>query len=155
MWTCESCGEAGNEDAYRFCYTCGAKNPAAEEAREGAPPPADDYFTEPADDAPPPREEQEHGFKLPKALTSLGQKLRHATAAAGGDHVISVRVSREAQEAVELLLEAGRFESQADAAGFLLEEGARSQAELLQLIRQKLSEIERLRAELRGIGERY
>lgn len=153
MWTCESCGEAGNEDAYKFCYTCGAKNPAGEETREEPHPSADDYFPEPAEDDPP-RDEQEHGFKLPKALTSLGQKLRHA-AAAGGEQVISVRVSREAQEAVELLLEAGRFESQADAAGFLLEEGARSQAELLQLIRQKLSEIERLRAELRGIGERH
>lgn len=153
MWTCESCGEAGNEDTYRFCYTCGAKNPAGEEAYAEPHPAADDHFPEFAGDDPPPREEQEHGFKLPKALTSLGQKLRHA-AAAGGEQVISVRVSREAQEAVELLLEAGRFESQAEAAGFLLEEGARSQAELLQLIRQKLNEIERLRAELRGIGER-
>ena len=106
---------------------------------------------EPEGEQQPRAEEQEHGFKLPKALTSLGQRLRHATSS-GGDQVISVKVSAEAQEAVELLLQAGRYENPADAAGFLLEEGVKAQAELLWVIREKLSEIERLRAELRSIG---
>ena len=158
MWACVSCGEADNEETFRFCYSCGAPKPAAEEdfPTRGAGP-AHPSVREPRETAevqalPPEEEEHEHGFKLPKALTSLGQRFRQATAAGGGDHVISVRVSPDAQEAVELLLQAGRFDSQADAAGFLLEEGAQAQAELLQVIRQKLSEIERLRAELRGIG---
>ena len=42
---------------------------------------------------------------------------------------------------------------QADAAGFLREEGVKAQAELMQVVRRKLSEIERLREELRGIGK--
>ena len=63
-----------------------------------------------------------------------------------------MRVSEEAQEALDLLLQAGRYDNPADAAGFLLEEGVKVQAEMLWMIREKLSEIERLRAELRGIG---
>lgn len=161
MWLCVVCGERENEDPYRFCYSCGAPKPAPEDDAQtwGARPPQPDAVARPyeaaAPVAPTTTEEEEegaHGFKLPKALTSLGQRLRQATAS-GGDHVISVRVSPESEEALELLLQAGRFDSQADAAGFLLEEGVRAQAELLQVIRRKLSEIERLREELKGIGK--
>lgn len=156
MRTCVSCGESENEETFRFCFACGAPAPAAEELTEeerpGAPqtrefPPAEPEQAE----RPPEAEEPEHGFKLPKALTSLGQKLRHA-ATSGGEQVVSVKVSLEAQEALELLLQAGRYDNPADAAGFLLEEGVKAQAELLWVIREKLSEIERLRAELRSIG---
>ncbi|HEX8291080.1 MAG TPA: hypothetical protein VF570_04965 [Pyrinomonadaceae bacterium] len=159
MWLCVVCGERENEDPFKFCYSCGAPKPAPEDDAQtwGVQPPQRAVAArpgEPEEAEPPPPEEQgqEHGFKLPKALTSLGQRLRQATAS-GGDHVISVRVSPEVEESLELLLQAGRFDSQADAAGFLLEEGAKAQAELLQVIRQKLSEIERLREELRGIGK--
>ena len=156
MWVCVNCGEEENEDSFRFCFSCGAAVPTAEEhtqdMRLGQPEATPAPPVEPAGAARPP-ETQEHGFNLPKALTSLGQRLRHA-ASAGGEQVISVRVSHESQEAVELLIQAGRFDNHADAAGFLLEEGVRAQEELLWVIREKLSEIERLRAELRGIGER-
>jgi hypothetical protein len=159
MWLCVACGEGENEDPSRFCFSCGAPKPAPEEDSPtwGVQPPERAVVARP--DEPeeveltlPEEEEEEHGFKLPKALTSLGQRLRQATAS-GGDHVISVRVSPEVEESLELLLQAGRFDSQADAAGFLLEEGVKAQAELLQVIRRKLSEIERLREELRGIGK--
>lgn len=157
MRTCVSCGESENEETFRFCFACGAPAPAAEEQPEEgrlSPPPTRELpsaKTEAAEQQPPGAEEQEHGFKLPKALASLGQKLRHA-ATAGGEQVISVKVSEETQEALELLLQAGRYDNPADAAGFLLEEGVKAQAELLWVIREKLSEIERLRAELRNIG---
>ena len=157
MWTCTNpdCGEAENEETYKFCFACGEPSPAADEhTREGRPGPPQTREFPPVEaevEQQPRAEGQEHGFKLPKALTSLGQKLRHA-ASTGGEQVISVRVSEEAQEALELLMQAGRYESQADAAGFLLEEGVKAQGELLWMIREKLTEIERLRAELRGIG---
>jgi hypothetical protein len=158
MWTCISCGETENEESFKFCFTCGAPNPAAEEhtqdGRLGPPQTRDATAAEPEETLPPPPPEAdapEHGFKLPKALTSLGQKLRHA-ASAGSEQVIGVRVSEEAQEALGLLIQAGRYDNPADAAGFLLEEGVKAQAELLWVIREKLSEIERLRAELRNIG---
>ena len=156
MWTCVSCGETENEETFKFCFACGAPGPAAEEqtqvVRSGPPQTREASPAEPGGERlPPDAEAQEHGFKLPKALTSLGQRLRQATAA-GGEQVLSVRVSADAQEAVELLLQAGRYDNPADAAGFLLEEGVKAQSELLWVIREKLSEIERLRAELRGIG---
>ena len=157
MWTCVTCGETENEPTFKFCFACGAPNPAAEEhiqdVRPSPPQTRELPHAEPEGEQQhqPRAEEQEHGFKLPKALTSLGQRLRNATSS-GGEQVISVRVSEDAQEAVELLLQAGRYDSPADAAGFLLEEGVKAQAELLWVIREKLSEIERLRAELRGIG---
>ncbi len=157
MWTCVSCGETENEETFRFCFSCGAPAPADEEQTEMgklSPPPTREFPpAEPEGEPPPPREEEEHehGFKLPKALTSLGQRLRQATTS-GGEQVVSVKVSAEAQEALELLLQAGRYDNPADAAGFLLEEGVKAQAELLWVIREKLSEIERLRAELRSIG---
>ena len=155
MWTCVSCGETENEETFKFCFGCGAPGPGAEEqtdeGRTSPPPTRELSHPEPEEEPPPEPEAQEHGFKLPKALTTLGQKLRQATST-GGEQVLSVKVSAEAQEAVELLLQAGRYEHPADAAGFLLEEGVKAQSELLWVIREKLSEIERLRAELRSIG---
>ena len=158
MWTCVSCGETENEETFKFCFACGAAGPAAEghtreEGRDGPPQTRELSPVEPEEEPRPEPEEQEHGFRLPKALTSLGQRLRQATSA-GGEQVLSVKVSEEAQEAVELLLQAGRYDNAADAAGFLLEEGVKAQSELLWVIREKLSEIERLRAELRSIGGR-
>ena len=160
MWTCVSCGELENEETFRFCFSCGAPAPADEEQTEAgrlSPPPTREFPPAGPDEEeeqqpPPPRAEgQEHGFRLPKALTSLGQRLLH-TNSSGGEQVVSVKVSAEAQEALELLLQAGRYDNPAEAAGFLLEEGVKAQAELLWVIREKLSEIERLRAELRSIG---
>jgi hypothetical protein len=159
MWTCVSCGETENEETFRFCFSCGAPGPPAEgdtREREGLPGPPQTRELSPAEPEEGPRpepEEQEHGFRLPKALTSLGQRLRQATSS-GDEKVISVKVSAEAQEALELLLQAGRYDDPAEAAGFLLEEGVKAQSELLWVIREKLSEIERLRAELRSIGGR-
>ena len=155
MWMCVSCGEPENEENYKYCFACGVPGPDAEEQhQEASPSPPETReisSAEPVGEQQPAAEGQEHGFKLPKALTSLGQRLRHA-ASSGGEQVLSVRVSAEAHEAVELLLQAGRYENPADAAGFLLEEGVKAQSELLWVIREKLSEIERLRAELRSIG---
>jgi Arc/MetJ-type ribon-helix-helix transcriptional regulator len=155
MWTCVSCGETENEETFRFCFACGAPAPADEEHTQGglpAPPPTRELSPAGPEEEPEPEAEpHESGFRLPKALTSLGQRLRQATSA-GNEQVLSVKVSEEAQEAVELLLQAGRYDNAADAAGFLLEEGVKAQSELLWVIREKLSEIERLRAELRSIG---
>jgi len=43
------------------------------------------------------------------------------------------------------------FRSRAEAAGFLIDEGIKTQAALFERVKQKLAEIERLRAELRGL----
>ena len=52
---------------------------------------------------------------------------------------------------LEQLVQAGVFRSRAEAAAFLIDEGIKAQHELFGRVAQKLSEIERLRAELRGM----
>ena len=48
-------------------------------------------------------------------------------------------------------MQAGVFRSRADAAAFLIDEGIKAQTPLFERVSLKLSEIERLRAELRGM----
>ena len=61
----------------------------------------------------------------------------------------------ESQDKLEQLVIAGVFRSRAEAAAYLIDEGIRSQSALFERVEQKLGEIERLRAELRGIvGEK-
>ena len=67
------------------------------------------------------------------------------------DYVVAVKVSHDAQERLEQLVQAGVFRNRADAAAFLIDEGIKAQAPLFERVSQKLSEIERLRAELRGM----
>jgi len=67
------------------------------------------------------------------------------------DYVVAIKVSPHAQEKLEQLVQAGVFRSRADAAGFLIDEGIKTQAALFDRVVQKLAEIERLRAELRGL----
>ena len=61
------------------------------------------------------------------------------------------KISPEAQEKLEALVQAGVFRSRAEAAGFLIDEGIKTQSALFDRVRTKLAEIERLRAELRGM----
>ena len=88
MWTCVSCGETENEETFKFCFACGAPIPASEEhtrdERPGPPQTREISPAEPEGEQQPGAEAREHGFKLPKALTSLGQRLRDATTS-GGD----------------------------------------------------------------------
>lgn len=66
------------------------------------------------------------------------------------DTTVLVRLTEEASDKIDTLVSAGIFRGRAEAAAFLIEEGIKSQAELFQKIQDKLSEIERLREELRG-----
>ena len=65
--------------------------------------------------------------------------------------MVAVKVSQSAQEKVDQLVAAGIFRNRAEAASFLIEEGIKTQAALFERVQQKLAEIERLRAELRGM----
>ncbi len=65
------------------------------------------------------------------------------------DTTVLVRLSEEASDKVDTLVSAGVFRSRAEAAAFLIEEGIKSQAPMFQRIQDKLSEIEKLREELR------
>ncbi len=92
--------------------------------------------------------------RIPESLSSIGRDISRTierAIAAKDDYVVAVKVSPEAQEKLEQLVQAGVFRSRAEAAAFLIDEGIRSQTALFDRVRQKLSEIERLRAELRGM----
>jgi len=65
------------------------------------------------------------------------------------DTTVLVRMSDESADKVDTLVSAGVFRSRAEAAAFLIDEGIKAQASLFQRIQDKLTEIEKLRAELR------
>ncbi len=92
--------------------------------------------------------------RIPESLASIGRDISRTVEralSAKDDYVVAVKVSHEAQERLEQLVQAGVFRSRAEAAAFLIDEGIKSQHELFDRVALKLSEIERLRAELRGM----
>src|SRR5215204_1816425 len=97
---------------------------------------------------------REIASRIPESLASIGRDISRTderALAAKDDYVVAVKVSHEAQERLEQLLQAGVFRTRADAAAFLIDEGIKAQHELFDRVSLKLSEIERLRAELRGM----
>ncbi|HEX6622902.1 MAG TPA: hypothetical protein VF064_04270 [Pyrinomonadaceae bacterium] len=97
---------------------------------------------------------RETASRIPEALSSIGRDISRTierALSAKDDYVVAVKVSHEAQDSLEQLVQAGVFRNRADAAAFLIDEGIKAQHELFDRVRQKLSEIERLRAELRGM----
>ena len=92
--------------------------------------------------------------RIPESLSAIGRDISRTiekAMSAKDDYVVAVKISPEAQDKLEQLVQAGVFRSRAEAAGFLIDEGIKTQAALFDRVRQKLAEIERLRAELRGL----
>jgi Arc/MetJ-type ribon-helix-helix transcriptional regulator len=92
--------------------------------------------------------------RIPDSLSAIGRDISRTiekAIAAKDDYVIAVKVSPEAQEKLEQLVQTGIFHSRAEAAAYLIDEGIKTQTALFERVEQKLAEIERLRAELRGI----
>jgi Arc/MetJ-type ribon-helix-helix transcriptional regulator len=92
--------------------------------------------------------------RIPESLSAIGRDISRTierAISAKDDYVVAVKVSQEAQEKLEQLVQAGVFRSRAEAAAFLIDEGIKTQSALFDRVQQKLAEIERLRAELRGM----
>jgi Arc/MetJ-type ribon-helix-helix transcriptional regulator len=92
--------------------------------------------------------------RIPESLSAIGRDISRTierAISAKDDYVVAVKISPTAQEKVEQLVQAGIFRNRAEAAGFLVEEGIKTQSALFERVQQKLAEIERLRAELRGM----
>lgn len=66
------------------------------------------------------------------------------------DTTVLLRLSDESSDKVDTLVSAGVFRSRAEAAAFLIEEGIKAQSAIFRRIQDKLTEIEKLRAELRS-----
>jgi Arc/MetJ-type ribon-helix-helix transcriptional regulator len=92
--------------------------------------------------------------RIPESLSSIGRDISRTierAISAKDDYVVAVKVTPDAQEKLENLVQAGVFRSRAEAAAYLIDEGIKAQSPLFERVNQKLSEIERLRAELRGM----
>ena len=92
--------------------------------------------------------------RIPESLSAIGRDISRTiekAISAKDDYVVAVKISPEAQDKLEQLVQAGVFRNRAEAAGFLIDEGIRTQAALFDRVRPKLAEIERLRAELRSL----
>jgi hypothetical protein len=95
--------------------------------------------------------------RIPEQLSAIGRDISRTierAISAKDEYMLAVKVSQDAQVRLGQLVQAGVFGTRAEAAAFLIDEGIKSQGPLFERVEQKLAEIERLRAELRGlVGE--
>lgn len=92
--------------------------------------------------------------RIPEQLSAIGRDISRTierAISAKDDYMLAVKVSHDAQVRLGQLVQAGVFGTRAEAAAFLIDEGIKSQGPLFERVEQKLTEIERLRAELRGL----
>ena len=92
--------------------------------------------------------------RIPEQLSAIGRDISRTierAISAKDDYMLAVKVSQDAQIKLGQLVQAGVFGTRAEAAAFLVDEGIKLQTELFERVEAKLGEIERLRAELRGI----
>ena len=157
MWECQHCGEKENEDNFNFCLACGAPRlnlpvvPAAEEDVRSA-------FDNFIDDSPKQNgeryieepEPQERRWHMPKSLSAIGQRVKGVLPINSGD-VNHVKLSPDAQDKLDTLVHAGVFDSKAEAAAYLIDQGIKAETRLFDVVEQKLSEIDLLRSELRNL----
>jgi len=101
---------------------------------------------------------REMAARIPEQLSAIGRDISRTierAISAKDDYMLAVKVSHDAQIRLGQLVQAGVFATRAEAAAFLIDEGIKTQAALFERVEQKLTEIERLRAELRGlVGEK-
>jgi Arc/MetJ-type ribon-helix-helix transcriptional regulator len=86
---------------------------------------------------------------LGKATESIGKAIESALSAR--DHVVMVRVNDESLKKLDALVQSGVFKSRSEAAAFLISEGVKAQEALFNRISERITEIERLRSELKSI----
>ena len=92
--------------------------------------------------------------RIPEQLSAIGRDISRTierAISAKDDYMLAVKVSQDAQLKLGQLVQAGVFGTRAEAAAFLIDEGIKTQTALFERVEQKLAEIERLRAELRGL----
>jgi hypothetical protein len=92
--------------------------------------------------------------RIPEQLSAIGRDISRTierAISAKDDYMLAVKVSPDAQHKLGQLVQAGVFGTRAEAAAFLIDEGIKTQGPLFERVEQKLAEIERLRAELRGL----
>src|SRR5512134_1198998 len=77
--------------------------------------------------------------RIPESLSAIGRDISRTiekAISAKDDYVVAVKISPEAQDKLEQLVQAGVFRNRAEAAGFLIDEGIRTQAALFERVKQ-------------------
>src|ERR1044072_5744896 len=92
---------------------------------------------------------QKTGEVLNKATESISKAIESALSAR--DHVVMVRVNDESLKRLDALVQSGIFKSRSESAAFLISEGVKGQQALFDRISERITEIERLRSELKEI----
>jgi hypothetical protein len=92
---------------------------------------------------------QKTGDVLNKATESISKAIESALSAR--DHVVMVRVNDDSLKQLDALVQSGIFKSRSESAAFLISEGIKAQGVLFSSISEKITEIERLRSELKTI----
>src|SRR3954464_8618021 len=83
---------------------------------------------------------REMASRIPESLSSIGRDISRTierALSAKDDYVVAVKLSHEAQERLEQLVQAGVFRSRAEAAAFLIDEGIKAQTELFARVSTK------------------
>lgn len=86
-----------------------------------------------------------------KSLLGFGRTLGEGLndALEGRGNVVMVRVNDETLRALDSLVDSGMFKARSEAAAYLLHEGIRSKADILEQIQATVSQIEALREKLK------
>ena len=135
-------------------------SPYENQQPDGKPEPIDDLMLREDEDEPEQQRSRasssvrEIASRIPESLSAIGRDISRTierAISAKDDYVVAVKVSHDAQEKLEQLVQAGVFRNRAEAAAYLIDEGIKTQSALFDRVQQKLAEIERLRAELRGM----
>jgi len=92
---------------------------------------------------------QKTGEVINKATESIGKAIESALSAR--DHVVMVRVNDDSLKKLDALVQSGIFKSRSESAAFLISEGIKAQDALFSRISERITEIERLRSELKEI----
>src|SRR5947209_20245824 len=79
--------------------------------------------------------------RIPESLSAIGRDISRTierAISAKDDYVVAVKVSHDAQEQLEQLVQAGVFRNRTDAAAFLIDESIKRQSALFDCVQQKL-----------------
>ena len=67
------------------------------------------------------------------------------------DNVVMVRINKESLKKMDELVDAGLFKSRSESAAFLIREGIKAREDIYNKINEKISEIQKLKEELKDI----
>jgi len=96
---------------------------------------------------------EEIGDSVGKFATKTFESIKHTIdkSLESRNKVMTIRVNDDANDKLNMLVDAGIFKSRSESAAFLIEEGTKQQEKLFEKITSKLKTIDKLKDELKDI----